>query len=95
MKNKQINSFDELINLLENNSFTDNQKVKIIQKCLQVYIIADEHPNLINDLKSFWVKYGNLPLTSRPLFLSGNSDLKSMNKIPELKKIIDEIEQKY
>lgn len=67
-----INSFEDLIEVLETNNLSNKDAEEIVSKAIGVYTLMDlnkDKSNFINELKSFWKIYKNKPLTDRPIFL--------------------------
>jgi hypothetical protein len=66
----EINTFDELIDFIENSNLSLEEYDTIISNTLSVFIDIKEltKQNLIMELKAFWSKYKNQ--LEKPLFLN-------------------------
>lgn len=75
----KIDTFEDLIFFIENTVLTQKQIETLIQKTINVLVITEfgkefNKTELIKDLKRFWSKWGNKPVTERPIFLTDSLD---------------------
>lgn len=96
MKRKEIhiNTFDDLIQLIESGTLSAQQTIEIVEKTISVFICLEEVDNIAENLKAYWLEYGKSPQTERPLFLQSLTFEEKL-KIPAFKKVIDKIEAYY
>ena len=67
----EINNFDELLTFLERKEVTSQHINELLIKSISVYCYGqDGKEEIIRQLKEYWVKFGHLPISRRPLFLS-------------------------
>jgi len=71
----KIDTFEDLIFLIENTELEQQQIESLVQKTLNVLIINEwgkefNKTELIKRLKDFWNKWGNKPLVDRPFLLT-------------------------
>ena len=89
----QINSFDELLRLIESGKLSNNEIVEVIEKSLNVFVIPDDLKNISEHLKTYWNEYGHLKI-ERPLFLKPLLFVE-MIKNPTFKNEVDKLEAYY
>lgn len=90
----QINSFNELLELIESNTLSKAEVIEVIETALNVFICPDEVENISENIKDYWNEFGHLPTGQRPLFLKCMI-LEDAKKIPKINKIIEDIEKRY
>jgi hypothetical protein len=97
----KINTFDDLIRVIETNKLTSKQIIILVESTLQLYICPDELENISEKLKSFWNEHGNKSIQERPIFLwnplDGNREdnFNKMLKSESFQKKVDEFEAMY
>lgn len=92
----KINNINDLVNLIEKNELSDNQLIEVVEKSLNVFVNPLTTKCLLTAIKDFWNKYGNLPLSERPLFLDeSQNDFETILQSPTAKKINDKLEAYY
>lgn len=77
--NYEINTFDDLIIFIETKELKENQIYEIVQKTINVLILLPidkefSKQKLIKEIKEFWSKWGNKPVSERPIFLTDSID---------------------
>ncbi|AWG22945.1 hypothetical protein FFWV33_16125 [Flavobacterium faecale] len=93
-----INNYDELVLFAESNKLTNEQLAELIKICLGIFTIIEYESNVLLDLKEYWFKFGHLAKNERPMFLfqtQRDFNINDIYKIPELKEIIDKLEEDY
>lgn len=90
----QINSFNELLELIQSRKFSTDEVTQIIEKSLSVFVCPDDFENIIDNLKTYWLEFGHLQRDSRPMFLR-NLLFDEVKEQPTIKKIIEDIEARY
>lgn len=71
----KIDTFEDLILFIENTELKQQQIETLILKSINVILITEigrsySKTELIKDLKEFWSKWGNKPVSERPIFLT-------------------------
>jgi hypothetical protein len=66
----EINTFDDLIEVIETKKLTPKQIIILVESTLQVFICPDDLENISEKLKSFWIEYRNKATNETPLFLT-------------------------
>lgn len=100
MNEIQINNIKDLTALIDRDELKPIQIVEIIEKSLNIFVRFEpdkySKQELIKEIKTFWNKYGLLPLADRPLFLDESTfDLNTLEQSPTAKEISDKLEAYY
>lgn len=100
MNEIKINNIKDLTDLIDRDELEPIQIIEIIEKSLNIFVRfeSDKYSKqeLIKEIKTFWNKYGLLPLADRPLFLDeSNFDLTTLEQSPTAKQISDKLEEYY
>jgi hypothetical protein len=67
----EINNFEELLTFLKRKEITSQHINEILIKSIGIYCYAeDDKEEIIRQLQEYWVKFGHLPISRRPLFLN-------------------------
>jgi hypothetical protein len=66
----QINTFDDLIEVIETKKLTSKQIIILVESTLQVFICPNDLENISEKLKSFWIEHRNKVTNETPLFLT-------------------------
>ena len=70
MKTFRINSFEDLVRVLEENDLTISQMNTITSKAVDgICVLAETKGQFINALVDYWQKYGDKPKSDRPIFI--------------------------
>jgi len=65
----EINTFEDLIEVIENNNLCEQDRNEVVRQCLKVIVIGSiSKIELIKQLKEYWSKYSNK--IERPIFLN-------------------------
>ncbi len=79
----QINSFEELVQFIEENELTIEQKRSLVNNALKIYYDGSfSNEILIPRIKKYWAKYGHIK--ERPLFLDDGTREERDARIKEL-----------
>jgi hypothetical protein len=65
-----IKDFKDLVTLIENTELTAKETQTIIYSTIGSMLeVGDNKAKMLSDLKAFWILWGNMPLSKRPIFI--------------------------
>lgn len=92
----QINSFEDLINVIENNDFDKNELELLIWHTLKSIVFYESKKDLLTALKDYWSKWKDAE--EKPLFIGLEDKEPTFDKILEnsaFKNEVDKLEAYY
>ena len=92
----QINSFEDLINVIENNDFDKNELELLIWHTLKSIVFYESKKDLLTALKDYWTKWKDAE--EKPLFIGLEDKEPTFEKMLEnsaFKNEVDKLEAKY
>ena len=69
---REINTFDEMIEFIENNDLTQKHIEQLVGACLKVLFVnvPKDKQKVIQVLKDYWSEWKDRPKNCRPIFIN-------------------------